>query len=89
MQATVVASNVAPLREIIINEKSGFLVDFFSPQEISEKVIEVLAHKNNFAEIGKTARKEIVNRYDFNSVALKSNLSLINRLLPKRLHITP
>ncbi|MBL4757792.1 MAG: glycosyltransferase [Rhizobiales bacterium] len=88
MQATIVASDVAPVREIITDEKTGFLVDFFSPEEIAAKVIEVLAHKNHYAQIGKAARAHIVSKYDFHNVALKGNLRLMNRLLPKRLQLT-
>ncbi len=89
MQATIVASDVAPVREIITDEKTGFLVDFLSPDGIAAKVVDVLAHRDNYAEIGKAARAHIVAKYDFHKVALKGNLRLINKLIPKRLHLAP
>jgi glycosyltransferase involved in cell wall biosynthesis len=89
MQATIVASDVAPVRELITDGRTGFLVDFFSPDEIATKVIDVLAHKDHYAQIGKAARNHMVKKYDFQAVALKANLRLINKLLPKRLHLAP
>jgi glycosyltransferase involved in cell wall biosynthesis len=85
MQTTVVASNVAPVREVITDGKNGFLVDFFSPQMLARKVIEILSHKDNFAEIGRKARKHIVKNYDLVDVCMPAQLAYIEELLPKHL----
>jgi glycosyltransferase involved in cell wall biosynthesis len=87
MEATVVASNTAPVREVIENGRNGFLVDFFSPVELVAKVVDVLEHRNNYREIGRAARKHIVAKYDFRKVCLRAQLRTMNKLLPKRLHL--
>jgi glycosyltransferase involved in cell wall biosynthesis len=87
MGATLVASDVSPVREIITDKRTGFLVDFFSPDALAAKVVEVLAHRDNYRSIGMAARDHIVRKYDFRNVALRSNIRLMNKLLPKRLHI--
>jgi glycosyltransferase involved in cell wall biosynthesis len=87
MEATVVASDVAPVREIIRDGRTGFLVDFFSPTDIADKVVDVLKHPTNYREIGKAARKHIVANYDFHRVCLPKHLRAMNKLLPKHLHL--
>lgn len=83
--ATVVASNVAPVREAVTDGKTGFLVDFFSPAMLARRVIDVLAHKNNFAEMGQKARAHIVKRYELLDVCLPAQLAYIDELLPRAL----
>jgi glycosyltransferase involved in cell wall biosynthesis len=87
MEKTIVASNTASVREVIENEKTGFLVDFFRPEDLAARVVDVLEHRNNYQEIGKAARKHIVTNYDFHKVCLRKHVRTINKLLPKRLHI--
>jgi glycosyltransferase involved in cell wall biosynthesis len=89
MEATVVASNTAPVREVVEDGRTGFLVDFFSPTELAAKVVDVLKHRNNYREIGRAARKHIVANYDFNKVCLRAHVRTLNKLLPKRLHLEP
>jgi glycosyltransferase involved in cell wall biosynthesis len=43
MGATIVASDVAPVREAVTHEKTGLLVDFFDTSAIADQVIEVLS----------------------------------------------
>lgn len=85
IQGTIVASNVAPVREVITNGKNGFLVDFFSPDMLARKVIDVLSHRDNYAEIGRKARAHIVKNYDLLDVCLPAQLAYMDELLPKRL----
>lgn len=87
MCATVVASDVAPVREVISDGKTGFLVDFHSPDALARRVIEVLAHRDNHAAIGRAARKHIVETYDLMSTCLPAQLNLVNQLLPRKLRV--
>ncbi len=87
MEATVVASDTAPVREVIKNGRTGFLVDFFAHQDLARKVIDVLKHPTHYRDIGQAARKHIVAKYDFRNVCLRAHLRTINKLLPKRLHL--
>jgi glycosyltransferase involved in cell wall biosynthesis len=89
MEATVVASDVAPVREVIKEGRNGFLVDFFSPVKLASKVVDVLAHPTNYREIGRAARKHVVANYDFQTVCLRAHVRALNKLLPKHLHLEP
>lgn len=60
----VVASRTPPVMEAIQDGVNGLLVDFFSPQEIADRIEEVLNHPTRMAEIRAEARKTIQERYD-------------------------
>ncbi|MFG0417982.1 glycosyltransferase [Pseudomonas sp. zjy_8] len=40
----IVASDTAPVREVIRDEKNGFLVDFFKPDEIASRILSGLGN---------------------------------------------
>jgi len=78
--ALVIGSDTQPVREVIKNEANGLLVDFFSPNELAEKVIEALANRARFAPLRKAARDTIIQRYDLNSTCLPAQISLVDAL---------
>ncbi|WIY27833.1 glycosyltransferase family 4 protein [Parasedimentitalea psychrophila] len=82
MQATVVASDVAPVREAITHGETGLLVDFFDCQALADQVIDVLAQPQKYAHMGAAARAHVVAHYDFLSHCLPRHISRINSLLP-------
>lgn len=60
----VVASSTAPVQEVIQDGKNGLLVDFFAPEEIAQRVDEVLNHRDRMAAIRVKARETIQQHYD-------------------------
>ncbi|MDT4330834.1 glycosyltransferase family 4 protein [Methylomonas sp. MS20] len=77
----VVASNTAPVQEVICDGDNGWLVDFFSPSEIAERVIEGLkAGPEGFAAMRHNARQTVIERYDLNTVCLPAQLGWLDRL---------
>ncbi|NJR40399.1 MAG: glycosyltransferase [Leptolyngbyaceae cyanobacterium CSU_1_4] len=60
----VVGSNTAPLTEVIREGVNGLLADFFSPEEIADRVEEVFNHPDRMADIRLKARETILKRYD-------------------------
>jgi glycosyltransferase involved in cell wall biosynthesis len=69
----IVASNTAPVTEVIEDGVNGLLVDFFSPQEICNRVEEVLNNPGEMSSIREKARETILQNYD------------LAQLLPKHL----
>jgi len=59
----VVASDTAPVREVIEHERDGILVDFFSPDAIADRVIEALRHPDRMQPIRQAARWTAISRY--------------------------
>lgn len=60
----VIGSKTAPVQEVIKDGYNGLLVDFFSPEEIAQRVDEVLDHPDRLAELRTRARETVVQNYD-------------------------
>jgi glycosyltransferase involved in cell wall biosynthesis len=62
----VIATKVSGHRETIIDEQTGFLIDF-EPQEIADKIIFLIQNKTKAATMGKNARKHIEEKWTWES----------------------
>ncbi|NKX44962.1 glycosyltransferase [Roseicyclus persicicus] len=82
MGATIVASDTAPVREVIEHGKTGLLVDFHDHEALARQVIDVLSAPGDHAALGRAARAEMVERYDFATRCLPVHLARINGLVP-------
>jgi glycosyltransferase involved in cell wall biosynthesis len=60
----VLGSNTPPVTEVIEDGVNGLLVDFFSPEKISDRIEFVLDHPTRMADIRAKARETILERYD-------------------------
>jgi glycosyltransferase involved in cell wall biosynthesis len=69
----IVASNTACVTEVIEDNVNGLLVDFFSPQQTCDRVLEALEQPEKMAAIRTQARATILEKYD------------LARLLPQHL----
>lgn len=83
MEATVVSTDVASVREAITHGETGLLVDFFDPDALARQVIDVLANPDAYAHIGPAARKHVVETYDFLTCCLPEHIARMNSLVPK------
>lgn len=72
----VVGSNTAPVTEVIQDGVNGLLAEFFSPEEIADRVEETLNHPEKMSEIRAKARHTIVEKYDL-SLLLPQHLNWI------------
>ncbi len=89
MGAVVIASDTAPVREVVRAGETGLLVDFLDPAALARQVIAVLERPQDYAALGQAARRHMVETYDFNTRALAVHLEKINSLLPRKLAIAP
>ncbi|MFK7743867.1 MAG: glycosyltransferase [Roseobacter sp.] len=87
MQATIVASDVAPVREMITHDETGMLVDFLNVDAVADQVIDVLKAPKDYAHLGPAARTFIQSKHDFVTRCLPEHLRQINGLVPKALTI--
>jgi glycosyltransferase involved in cell wall biosynthesis len=60
----VVASDTAPVREVIRHGHNGLLVDFFSPSHISQTVLQVLAATDQMRPMRQAAMASVRERYE-------------------------
>lgn len=82
MQATIVASDVASVREAVTHGETGLLVDFFKPDALADQVIDVLANPGDYARLGPAARAHVVGKYDFLTRCLPEHIARMNALVP-------
>jgi glycosyltransferase involved in cell wall biosynthesis len=72
----IVASNTAPVREVIEDGVTGRLVDFFDQAALANTVTGLLADRAQAKALGERARGLIQSRYDLKSVCLPGMLAL-------------
>jgi glycosyltransferase involved in cell wall biosynthesis len=73
----VVGSRTAPVEEVIRDRENGLLADFFSPDEIVERICEVLTHPTQMQSLRQAARQTMIEKYDLHTVCLPQQLALL------------
>ena len=63
-ECLIVGSNTPPVAEVIEDGRNGLLADFFSPEEIAERIEEALDRKERMAALRRRARETVLERYD-------------------------
>jgi glycosyltransferase involved in cell wall biosynthesis len=78
--AAIVASDTAPLREVIQDGQNGLLVDFFSVDGLVQSVCRLLEDPGQRARLGTAARATASAGYDLNTVCLPKQLAWVEAL---------
>jgi glycosyltransferase involved in cell wall biosynthesis len=60
----IVASDTAPVREVLTHGHNGLLADFFSPKQLADMVDHVLDHPTRERQLGMQARFDALQSYD-------------------------
>lgn len=76
----VVASEVGGIPEVIVDNKTGFLVEKDNIKQLAEKILILLKNPKKREETGKNARKIVVENHDWKKIA-KEYKSEYQRLL--------
>ena len=76
----LVASDTAPVREVIAHGVNGLLVDFFDAQALAETVAQALAQPARYAPLRAQARRTACERYDLHTVCLPQQLQFLQTL---------
>lgn len=79
-ECLLIASDTAPVTEVIEDGKNGVLVDFFDPGALAKKVANVLEEPEKYEDMRKAARRTVVEKYDLKTVCLPAQLKLIETL---------
>jgi len=87
MEATIVASDTAPVREAVTHGENGLLVDFHDHEALARQVIEVLKSPDDYSGLGRAARAHVIETYDFKTRTLPEHIARINSLVPSNLAI--
>lgn len=76
----VIGSRTAPVEEVIRDGDNGLLVDFFAPQQIADRAVQVLAEPQAFEATRTRARQTVVERYDMRTVCLPAQLAMLEQV---------
>jgi glycosyltransferase involved in cell wall biosynthesis len=76
----VVASRTPPVEEVIRDRENGLLVDFFSTEQIAERVDYALQNQEELKVLRQRARGTVIEGYDLKRVCLPAQRGLVARL---------
>jgi len=77
----VIGSDTDPVREVIDDNKNGFLVDFFDQDKLIQTIQAVISNPNSYCHVGQNARLSMINQYDLLTHCLPRQLALIDQCL--------
>jgi glycosyltransferase involved in cell wall biosynthesis len=80
----IVASRTAPVEEVIRDGENGYLVDFFDPDALIERVGDMLINRDRQETIRVAARQTVVQRFDLATKCLPAYLALLRRLVRRQ-----
>lgn len=64
VECPLVASNTAPVREVVTHAHNGLLVDFLDQARLCDAVERVLADRELAGRLGRQAREDVVSRFE-------------------------
>jgi glycosyltransferase involved in cell wall biosynthesis len=73
----LVASDTAPVREVIDHEEQGLLFGFHNPDELVSTVARALDDRESLSSLKELARQRVIERFDFSTVTLPRYLELM------------
>ena len=81
----VVGSATQPVEEVIKDGENGVLVDFFSPEQVAERVCDVLSAPHSYRSLRENARRTIIERYELNDICLPAQARLYQDVVGMKL----
>lgn len=76
----IVASDTPPLREAIVHNQTGRLVDFFDIDALADQICDLLRDSKARQTLGKNARKFAMDHYDLQSICLPRQVQWVEQL---------
>ena len=76
--AAIVACSTDPVTEVMQDGKTGLLVNFFDPDEIVDRVHELMHDTALRQALGQAARQKVVENYDLRSICLPRLLDWVD-----------
>jgi glycosyltransferase involved in cell wall biosynthesis len=76
---TIIASNTAPVKEVITHNYNGVLTDFFDYQELASKVSYLLDNPDDRGKLAQKARSFIQKNYNLDKI-LPQYITLLNEI---------
>ena len=84
----IVGSATAPVQEVVLDGVNGLLVDFFSPNQLADAVIDLLCNRELADSLGKAARETILAEYSLER-CVPRHLNLMQLVADRVLQASP
>ena len=79
-ECAILASNTGPVRDVLQEGKTGYLVDFFDIDALTNRLCDLLDDPQTRARLGRAARQYIQKHFDLKTVCLPRQLEWVTRL---------
>lgn len=89
VEGAILASDTAPVRELIEEGVTGRLVDFFDTEALVREACALLDDPDTRARMGAAARAHVVQNYDLQSICLPQLLAWVKRLAEREPRAIP
>ena len=76
----IVASDTQPLKEAIVHNETGLLINFFDPQALVESVVKLLDSPSERQRLSENARRFALKNYDLQNVCLPKQIEWVTGL---------
>ena len=76
----IVASDTAPVREVIESGETGQLFPFFDRTAMLDRIDALLASPGERQRLGAAARAQVVSAYDLHTICLPRQIEWVDRL---------
>lgn len=76
----IIGSRTPPVQEVIEDGRNGLLVDFFKPEQIVEKICQVMDHPDRMQEQREAARQFVIDNYELEK-CIAGQITLIKNLV--------
>ncbi|MHA7850606.1 glycosyltransferase [Roseovarius sp.] len=80
-EAAIVASDTAPVRELLSHGETARLVDFFDQEGLVTEVVALLEDDDARKRMGQAARAHIVQNYDLRTICLPRQIDWISSIM--------
>jgi glycosyltransferase involved in cell wall biosynthesis len=80
----VIGSDTAPLRDVV-NRHNGILVPFFDIEQLSDRVIDVLARPDRYRDMRSAARRTVLQEFDLAQKCLPALTQFVRGAKPAML----
>lgn len=77
----IVASDTQPLKEAIVHNETGLLMNFFDPSSLVDCVIKLIESPSERQRLGNNARKFAQSNYDLQQVCLPKQIEWVTNLV--------
>ena len=77
----IVASDTEPLKDAIVDNETGLLIDFFDPNALVKSVVKLLENPSERQRLGENARKFAQSNYDLQKVCLPKQIEWVTSLV--------